>query len=140
MVKTSAPAGEKLLLAKKLIRHGKRTATIAPSSRGICEAMAADIDPDRPQTIVELGAGTGPITSFVERRMHRDSRLIAFEIDEDLAAACARRCPRADVVRDSAACFVDRLRERGVESVDVFLNGLPTPSLPRAVNQPIFEG
>lgn len=127
-----------LLFLRKFLRHGTRVASVAPSSRALATAMCRHVADDRPQTIVELGAGTGAVTRVAIERMHPESRLLAVEIDADFAAVLAERCPRAEVLRCDVRDLTEALAERGVERVDVMLSGLPTPSLPRAVNAEVF--
>ncbi|QOV91836.1 class I SAM-dependent methyltransferase [Humisphaera borealis] len=117
----------------------KQVASIAPSSRWLAAATCRHVSSDRPQTILELGAGTGAITAAACRKMHPQSRLIAIEIDAGFADHLAVRCPRAEVVRGDVRHLDAELDRLGVGNLDLVLNGLPTPSLPAAVNQAVFE-
>ena len=117
----------------------KQVASIAPSSRWLAAAACRHISNDRPQTILELGAGTGAITAAACRKMHPKSRLIALEIDSGFAEHLVLRCPRAQVVRGDVRHLDAELDRLGIGSVDLVLNGLPTPSLPATVNQAVFE-
>ncbi|MEM8495633.1 MAG: methyltransferase domain-containing protein [Planctomycetota bacterium] len=118
------------------MKHGTRVASVAPSSRFLSAATARFVDATKPQTIVELGAGTGPVTAEILRRMHPDSRLLALELDDDFAAVLRQRFgddPRATLVTGSATDLDQHLNEARLGRVDVFINGLPTPSLPEVV-------
>ena len=117
----------------------KQVASIAPSSRWLAAAACRHVAADRPQTILELGAGTGAITAAACRKMHPASRLIAVEIDAGFAAHLASRCPRAEVIRGDVRHLDAELDRLGVGTVDLVLNGLPTPSLPATVNRAVFE-
>lgn len=124
-----SPRQERLLYLGKWLRHGRQIASVAPSSRALAAATCGRIDGRAPQTIVELGAGTGAVTRVAARVMHPGSRLIAIERDPDFARALAHAVPAAEVVEADACRLGEILRERGVSKVDVVLNGLPTPSL-----------
>lgn len=128
-----------LLFARKFLRDGTRVASFAPSSRVLAKAMIEHVDPHRPQVIIELGAGTGAVTEFAARKMHPESRLIAIEIDPQFAELLRRKCPRAEVVVGDAMHLDELLGEMGIEHIDVVLNGLPTPSLPQAVNAAVLK-
>lgn len=128
-----------LLFARKFLRHGTRVASFAPSSRWLGRAMCRHVDPNRPQTILELGAGTGAVTRVAEQRMHADSSLYAVEIDSDFADVLAQQCPRATVLRCDVKDLTAQLEQTGIDQVDVVLSGLPTPSLPRAVNEAVLD-
>jgi phospholipid N-methyltransferase len=79
--------------------------------------------------IVEMGAGTGPYTREIVKRLHRDARLIAFEIDPVLAAGLERdyRDPRLLVANDSAEQMGSYLNG---QRADVVVSAIPFTSLP----------
>jgi phosphatidylethanolamine/phosphatidyl-N-methylethanolamine N-methyltransferase len=135
----SGDRGDPLLFLRKFLRHGKRVASFWESSRYMAAAMCRAIDPGRPQTILELGAGAGAVTRTAQSLMHVDSRLLAVEIDPDFAALLAGRCPRAEVLCCDVAELGERLPALGVGAIDVVINCLPTPSLPKAVNLAVGE-
>ncbi|MCH2139774.1 MAG: hypothetical protein MK100_01910 [Phycisphaerales bacterium] len=134
-----AAIGNRLRWASKFLTHGRKIASVTPSSRWLSQAMCRDIDRSRPQIILELGSGMGPVTEAISRCMHPESRLIAMEIDPDLHAMTMRRCPDVDVVLASAEEIDQILDDRGIQTVDCFLSCLPTPSLPREVNRRVLD-
>jgi len=124
---------------KKFLQQGRGIASLAPSSRKLASAACRGISPHRPQVIVELGAGLGPITALATHRMHPDSRLIAIERDPDFAAYAKRIAPGAEIIAGDAIDIAHLLAERHIAAVDLVINGLPTPSLPTPVKRAIFE-
>lgn len=130
---------EMLFFAGQFFRHGKKVASLVPSSKPMARRLAKDVDPARPQVILELGTGTGVVTEAVVERMNRGSRLIAVENNARFARMTARRCPRATMVCRDAVHVGETLDELGVERVDVMINCLPTPSLPASVNGAIYR-
>ena len=133
------PENPSLLLLRKFLQQGVRVASVAPSSRALAGAICRHVNPCIPQTILELGAGTGPVTAEVCRRMHPDSRLMALEIDADLARCTALSCPKAQVICADVCQLPAILADQGVTKIDLLLNGLPTPSLPHSINQVVLE-
>src|SRR5829696_6619468 len=55
------------LMVKAFFRQGKRVASFAPSSRSMARKLLDGIDWTATKTIVELGAGTGPITAAMAK-------------------------------------------------------------------------
>jgi len=140
MSKTSTPSRKApLLFLKKFLKHGKQVASVAPSSKSLARAVSRHIDPTRPQTVVELGAGTGAVTIVAAQRLHPDSRLIALELDEDFANHLKTQCPRAEVVAADVMDTAKVLADLGIEKVDLFLSGLPMPSMPLEVNRAVVD-
>ncbi len=116
-----------LLFFKKFLKHGKAIASIVPSSTYLARAVVRGIDFSRARVVVELGAGTGPITAELLRRCG-DCRAVIVERDPDFCQRLRERFPRADVAEADAADLERLLNERALEQVDHFLCGLPLPS------------
>ena len=135
----SNPGEGRWLFFTKFLRRGRVIASFAPSSRYMVRTVLRGIDFSRCQCIVELGAGTGPITHELIRRAPPTCRLLIIEIDPDLAAHLRRRFPGADVVEADAAQLDKLLDERGIDKVDHILSGLPLPSIPEPVRERILE-
>ncbi|MDP6159180.1 MAG: hypothetical protein QF534_10120 [Phycisphaerales bacterium] len=130
---------DRLKFAGKFATHGRKIASIAPSSRWLSRAMCRDIDPTRPQVILELGAGTGPVTEVIQQTMHPESRFVSVEVDDELHAIATKRCPNVEIVHGSAGDIDGILDACEIESVECFLSCLPVPSLPREVNRQILD-
>jgi phospholipid N-methyltransferase len=130
---------DRWLFLRKFLKYGKRVASVAPSSPHLARAVCEHITPTHPQTILELGAGTGAVTTIAARRMHPDSTLLALELDPDFARILRQCCPQAHVIEADATTIATHLQALGIAHVDVVLSGLPTPSLPPTITLPIFE-
>ena len=115
-----------LLLA--MLRNPASTGAVMPSSRTLANAMAgAAVGAD---TVVELGAGTGPVTEALLRRLP-GVPLIAVELQPGLARRLQARFPTVDVRQAAAKEVVDDLIERPGRLV--LVSSLPFRSLPREV-------
>jgi phospholipid N-methyltransferase len=88
--------------------------------------------------VVELGAGTGSQTAEVLARMSPGARLVALEIDPNLAKLLQERFddPRLQVVCDSAENLHDHL---GGQRADVVVCALPFTSLEPDLRRRILE-
>jgi phospholipid N-methyltransferase len=121
------------LYIQKFATRGRTFASVAPSSRSMAKVASAYVDPAVQQDLLELGAGTGSVTSAIVQRMHAESRLVAIEIEPDLADLVRQRNPRAVVVQGCAGEASARLVEHGMTRLDAVISGLAFPSLPAAV-------
>ncbi len=121
-----APMPAQFLLS--LIEDPSATGCLLPSSKYLAGAMArAAVGAD---FVVELGAGTGPVTHALLRTLP-EVPLIAVEIQPRLAHQLQQRFPAVDVRQDTAKAVVDALHDAPERSVVV--SSLPFRSLPAAV-------
>ncbi len=117
-----------LLFLGKFLRHGRQIASFVPSSVWLARAVVHGIDFSRASAVVELGAGTGPITAELLRQAPLSCRCVIVERDPDFCRRLRERFPQADVVEADATDLDSLLKQRGIEAVDHFLCGLPLPS------------
>jgi len=130
-----------LLFLTKFFRHGRRIGSVWPSSKSLSRATLKQVDWSQAEVIVELGAGTGPITAAIIERIKPHTRFLAIERDTDFARILQKRfANRSNIeivhgdVRD-----IDRiLKARDITEVDYFISGLATPTLPLGVQKRMF--
>jgi phospholipid N-methyltransferase len=135
-----APAGQgRWLMFTKFLQRGRVIASFAPSSSFMVRAILRGIDFSKCRCIVELGAGTGPVTAELLKRVGPDCRLIIVELDPDLCRHLRKRFPAADIVQADAADLDRLLDERGIPQVNHILSGLPLPSIPESVRDRILD-
>jgi phosphatidylethanolamine/phosphatidyl-N-methylethanolamine N-methyltransferase len=121
-----------------LLRSPKGVGAIAPSGRGLAAMMVkmAGIEPG--QVIVELGAGTGPMTRAIVDA-HPDNPLLVIEPDPELAAACRERVPEAEVIEAYAQDVRTLLRDRGHEGAQRIVSSLPFAIWPDELQRDVLD-
>lgn len=81
--------------------------------------------------VLELGAGTGPVTDALIEAGCPVSQIVVVERDAELARSLERRLPGLQVLQGDAL-ELDRILERArIPSVRVVLSGLPMRAIPR---------
>ena len=107
--------------------------------------MALSADPDRARILVELGPGTGGTTRALLRAMRPDARLLAIEINPQLAEKVRLRIsdPRLIVHHGSALEIGAALRSHGLPAPEVVISGIPfsmlLPEEGRAILRAVHE-
>jgi phospholipid N-methyltransferase len=130
------------LMMKAFLRHGRKIASFAPSSRFMARKVVDGIDWDSTRCVVELGAGTGPITAQLVRRLRPQTRAIVIELDPVLCGRLKARfqgIANLEVIQGDATQFDKLLAERGIPQVDHVLSGLPLPSFPEELRHAVLE-
>ncbi len=130
------------LFIGKFLRHGTKIASLAPSSRWLSRTTIRGIDWARVKTVVELGAGTGPITRAIADRAPESCRVIVVERDPDFARILRERfqhLPHFEIVEDDVRDLAAILADRGVQKVEHVVSGLPVPSFPKELQNDLFR-
>lgn len=121
-----------------MLRSPLNTGSVVPSSRYLALAMAQAAG--SVQHIIELGAGTGPVTqALIDARP--SASLIAVELQGDLAARLRTRFPGLDVRQAPASRVLDALGRVTLQSEQppkplvrvAVVSSLPFRSLPALV-------
>ena len=104
------------------LRDPFHVGAVAPSSRWLAKLMATDVHARA--CVVELGAGTGTLTTALIDAGVRQEDLFLVDQHADFADVLQARFPRANVVQADAATLTQRLSAlRG--RVDYVISGLP---------------
>ena len=129
---------ERLRFLRAFVANPRQVGAVLPTSRWAVRDMLDMGDVRTARLVVELGAGTGSQTSEVLARMGADARLVAMEIDPQLAKLLEERFddPRLQVVCDSAENLHDHL---GGQKADVLVCALPFTSLEPPLRRRILE-
>lgn len=127
------------LFLRAFVRKGRSVASFAPSSRFMARRMLAGIDFDAAECIVELGAGTGPVTAELAPRVRPHTKLVVIELDPLLCGRLRTRFPNLDVIQGDACRLDEYLAERGIAQVDHVCSGLPLPSFPPDLRDRVLE-
>lgn len=95
---------------------------LAPSGRALARLMTRSLGPG--SRVVELGAGTGTLTTALIERGVRQSDIVLVERNAQFAQHLQRRFPGARVVTSDAESVAADLPELA-EQIDCVVSGLP---------------
>lgn len=114
-----------MTFARQFLFAPIQTGAVAPSSPSLARAMVDAACLHRADTVVELGPGTGVVTTQVARAIPSHSCFLALELNPYFVEQTRRRCPGVLVFRDDALNLPDRLAalERG--PCDAIISSLP---------------
>lgn len=116
------------IFLKRFLQRPFQVASIIPSSRALIRRVAGKMDFSQPRVIVEYGPGEGCHTREIVRQMHRDSQVILFELDPELAQHLEeqfRDDSRVTILNRDASHLAQELLKRGHASCDYIVSGIP---------------
>ena len=123
------------------LRHPTQVGAICASSRVLSCAITdmAGIG-SVPQTVVELGPGTGVFTREVLRRQKAcGGRFLALEINEGLCCNLKNIFPELELYQENALRLPELLQEKKIDHADVVLAGLPWAIFPEELQTGILD-
>jgi phosphatidylethanolamine/phosphatidyl-N-methylethanolamine N-methyltransferase len=103
---------------------------VMPSSRLLARTMAQYVDVHSTGAVVELGPGTGAITSALIERGIDQKRLVLVEYNPGFCALLRDRYPHAKVVQGDAYKLRDSLRNMLSAPASAVVSGLPLVTKP----------
>ncbi len=125
---------------KGTLRDPAAVGSIIPSSKHLARQYVRDFEFDEETTVIELGPGTGPITQFYYDQMDNPDNYIGIEQDEDYVEVLRKRFPEFTFFAGSAEAMDEYAEEAGLgDSVDMIGSALPFATLPREVQETVFE-
>jgi len=130
------------LFLGKFFQQGTAIASVSPSSRWLSRLTIQNIDWQATDALVELGAGTGPITREIAARARPECRIVVVERDPDFARLLRERFAahaNFDIVRGDVRDLSAILGDRGFAAVDHVVSGLPVPSFHRDLQDGLFR-
>ena len=101
-----------------------------PSGRLLARTMAQYVDANSQAPVVELGPGTGAITSALIERGVDQKRLVLVEYNPGFCALLRDRYPHATVVQGDAYTLRDSLRNVLDAPASAVVSGLPLVTKP----------
>ncbi len=90
------------LFLSEMARNPRLIGAIWPSSPALGRVMARWLPEDRESLVLELGPGTGIVTSELLAAGLPEDKLVAVEKSENLAAYLAKRYPRSRIISGDA--------------------------------------
>ena len=130
--------GERFRFLVSFVRSPREVGSVLPTSQRAVRAMLDLVAIENADCVVEMGAGTGPHTREILARLGPDARLLAFEIDPELARGLERDLPdpRLQVIGESAENVGSYLNG---QRADVVVSALPFTSLPDTVRHGLLR-
>jgi len=131
--------GPVLTFMREFIRDPVCLGAVAPSGRELAAltVQSAEIQPGH--VVVELGAGTGPMTAEIIAN-HAVNPFLALEPKPALAAALRARFPDLEVDERYCQSLLEICTEWGHPKVDRIVSSLPWAIWPDEVQRTAFEG
>jgi phosphatidylethanolamine/phosphatidyl-N-methylethanolamine N-methyltransferase len=115
------------------LQNPLKTGALSPSSPALAKAMAAEIDPSLPGSVVEIGPGTGPVTEAILSRGIAPQRLVLVEFNREFCTLLRKRFPGVTVIEGDGYALADTLGEATDKPLAAVVSSLPLMTRPMPV-------
>ncbi len=106
---------------------------VMPSGKLLARTMAQYVDPDSDGPVVELGPGTGAITSALIEQGVDQKRLVLVEYNPSFCSLLRDRYPQATVVQGDAYTLKASLGDVLKQPASAVVSGLPLVTKPMMI-------
>ncbi len=127
------------LFFRRFLAHPVRLATALPSSAAMARMVAGQVDRPDGTYVVELGAGTGAVTRALLDAGIPADRLIAVELDDQMAGFLETEFPAVHVIHGSATEIGRLLPADAKGRVGAVVSGVPVSVLPLRVQHEFVD-
>ncbi|CAM1349423.1 class I SAM-dependent methyltransferase [Tenacibaculum insulae] len=125
---------------KEAVKNYKTSGTIVPSSKHLANKMLREIDFSKAEVIIELGPGNGAITHAILNKLHPNSILICFEINDVFYHELKKiKHPQLIILKASAENIITELNKLGYQETDHIISSLPLTIIPKNVSDTILQ-
>lgn len=128
--KPPRPLDDEVRFLRSWIEKPLHMGAVMPSGKLLARTMAQYVDVDSTGPVVELGPGTGAITSALIEHGVDQKRLVLVEYNPSFCALLRERYPQATIVQGDAYRLRDTLWQVLPEPATAIVSGLPLVTKP----------
>jgi phosphatidylethanolamine/phosphatidyl-N-methylethanolamine N-methyltransferase len=132
---------QRLLFLSQSLLKPRQMGAISPSSSFLASAMAKEIYLTHDRYVMELGGGTGSLTTGLLSHGTQAERLIIIEKNPVMVRELKKKFP-ACLVQEADAQHIESLRvlkDPFIREIDSIISGLPLRSLPKTTGECIVS-
>ncbi|GLW12731.1 methyltransferase [Microtetraspora sp. NBRC 13810] len=139
MTPPSTAAADYQMFLSGAARHLSITGAIAPTLPTMARTLAAIVPSTHPVTVIELGPGTGAVSTAIHTRLTPGSRHIAIEIDPHMINHLHHTHPWLEVIHGNATHLTQLLTTTGTHQADAIVSTLPWSMIPTPQQTTILQ-
>jgi phosphatidylethanolamine/phosphatidyl-N-methylethanolamine N-methyltransferase len=130
--------GNKLFI-RRWLAHPLKVGSVAPSGKGLSRLLArqAKLLPDH--AVIEVGAGTGPVTQALLDFGIPAEKLLVVEIDRDMCRFLQAKFPQLSIVEGDCRRLAEIIPDKWRGKVSTLISGIPMVSCPFEVQKQMLD-
>lgn len=130
---------ENIIFFKSLLKAPLKTGAVFPSSKNLASAISGFVNlPNPDEYILEIGAGTGRLTSALLERGVPATQLIILEMQPFLAKFLKKIFHSVTILEGNATNLLELLPEKAIGNIQTVVSGIPMVNLRFQAQQQII--
>ncbi len=127
------------LFVKRWLAHPLKVGSVIPSGQALARKVArrTKLLPD--QVVLEVGAGTGPVTMALLEAGIPAERLFVVEIDRDMCRFLRAKFPQAQVIEGDCTKLREIIPAEWHGKISTIVSGIPMLPLPFEVQKAMLD-
>lgn len=127
---TDSTGSDRRRFFARWLKDPRHIGALMPSGRPLARLIAAQVNPELPGHVLELGPGTGVMTRELLAAGVAPSRLVLVERDPQFHPLLRDRFPAVKVLAGDAARLTELLDMQGISQLAAVVSSLPLLTLP----------
>lgn len=120
------------LLWRQILKNPRSLGTVAPSSKYLAQTLVAAANISTSQRVVEIGAGTGPLTTWIWEKVD-PNHFFVLEPNPEMAKALRERFQGIEVLEEKVQDLEQICDKKQCGKIDAVLSSLPWSLFPEEV-------
>ena len=125
LIKPAARIGEYRTFFSSAFHNPKQVGAATPTSAAVADVVAQVVPTTGRPVVVELGPGTGSLSSGIRQRLPAEARHIGIEVVASMVEHLRVHAQWMELVHGDAGELVELLAQRGIEQVDAVITSIP---------------
>ncbi len=131
--------GDEFRFFRRWVGNPKATGSIVPTGTSLAKSMASNIRLDSGLPVLELGSGTGAITSAILKYGVKPEDLYALEFSKHFLQDLHRAFPDVNIIQGDAFDLKTALADVDVKKFDAIISALPLLNFPQSKRIALIE-
>ena len=124
---------------REFLKSPNKVGAVAPSSRYLANAMLDQLQWDSLKNVVEYGPGTGAISKHLLKRVGKQQKFFAVELNDNFIPVLRKKLPELTVFNESVSDIRQICDREGVDWVDGIISGLPWTAFPESLQEELLN-
>lgn len=117
---------ERIVFFQNQLKNGRKNASITPSSLFLAKKMIRNIDFNKIDSVIELGAGTGIFTEYILKNIKKWTKVICIETEDNYVEILKEKFGNKIIIHQEDVKNIDHIRKtNNIEKIDLIISWLP---------------